>query len=378
MAKSFRGSANSLVNQFVTLSQNSSDANGTLGTILINDQHKYLLLKYFDNERTVNMSTVGGGTLATLASFASGATSGTLSTAWPNISAQQLTVFSNSQQRNVQFIQNATKITWTPALSSAASGSTIATSGVQFYPLPANVSKIKNDTITIGQLVYTPAPVQSIQEWTKLNALPYTSDIPAYFYIYNNQVGFWPIPSSSGNVISLNCQINFADMSYSDYSTGTIAANGVSVGSNIVTGTSTAWTAFPTNVDLTFANLFFKIDPPTGDGLQYQIQSFSSATTATLIKPIVNVPSTSAATYTIGQYPLLSPDFHDAIVYGALRIYFSSIVKDNDRFQLYTNLFKEKTDLMSFYLATKSVNVDLGQPVLQANPNLYWNGNSNQ
>lgn len=370
--KSFRGSNSSLVNMWNTLSLNSSAANGTLGTILLNDQHKYLLLKYFDNERNVTFTTVGGGTLATVTTQLSGATSATLTSNWTNISAPQLVVFSNSQQRTVNFTQNSSLITWSPALTSAATTATITTIGVQYYPLPANVSKVKSDTITIGQLVYTPAPVQSVQEWNKLNALPYTSNIPAYFFVYNNSVGFWPIPSSSGNVITVNCQINVADMTYSDYSTGTLAAQGMVVGSNVVTGTSTAWnTQFPTGVDLTYANLFIKADPPNGDGLYYQIQMFNSATTATLTKPVVNAPNISGATYTIGQYPLLSGDFHDMILYGALRIYFSSIVKDESRYGLYNNLFKEKEELMKFYLANKQVNVDLSVSPVMSNPNLY-------
>lgn len=369
--KSFRGSDNSLVNMWSNLSLNSSASNATLGTILINEQHKYLLLKYFDNERNVSMLTVGGGTLATLATQASGATSATLSSTWTTPSAKQLVVFSNSQQRTVQFTQNSTSITWTPALTSAATTAVITTQGVQSYPLPANVSKVKNETVTIGQLVYTPAPVQSIDEWTKLNALPYTSDIPAYFFVYNNEINLWPIPSTTGNVISLQCQINVADMTYSDYSSGTLPAGGMAVGSNVVVGPGAWDTIYPTGVDLTYANLFIKALPPGGDGLYYQIQMFNSATSATLTKPVVNAPKISGANYVIGQYPLLSPDFHDAILYGALRIYFSSIVKDSDRYGLYNNLFKEKTDLMTFYLSTKQVNVDLGQSPMMSNPNLY-------
>lgn len=371
MAKSFRGSPQSLVDTFLTLSLNSSTANGTLATILLNDQHRYLLLKYFDNERTVTMPTVAGGTLATLTTQASGATSATLTSAWSNVSAQQLVVFSNGQQRTVNFTQNSTAITWNPPLTSTATA-LITTQGVQAYPLPANVSKVKSETLTIGQLVYTPAPVQSIQEWNKLNALPYTSDIPAYFFIYNNQLNLWPIPSSSGNVISINCQINVADMTYSDYSTGTLAAGGMVTGSNLVTGSGTSWaTAFPSGVDLTFANLYIRANPPGGDGLLYQIQTINSNTSITLTKPVVNAPNISGATYTIGQYPLLANDFHDTIIYGALKIYFSSIVKDSDRYGLYNSLFSEKGEQMKFYLATKQVNVDLSVTPVLTNPNLY-------
>jgi hypothetical protein len=248
--------------------------------------------------------------------------------------------------------------------------------GVQFYQLPANVSKIKNGTITIGQLVYTPAPVQSIQEWTKLNALPYTSSIPAYFYVYNNQIGFWPIPSASNEIITLNCQVAVPDMTYEDYTTGTIASGGIVVGSNAVIGSGTTWNTtglFPAGVDLTFANIFFTANPPQGDGLAYQVQSITDNTHLTLLKPIVNVPtSAGGGSLLIGQYPLLSPDFHDAIVYGALKVYFSSIVKDTDRYSIYNNLFNERYNQMKKYLATKQVNVDLSVTPAQTNPNLYF------
>jgi hypothetical protein len=363
-----------LKNLFVTLSQNTSAANNTLGGILLNDQHRYLLLKYFDSERTFTMLTIGPQSLTLTGTLAIGATTGTLSAVWPSISCQQLVVMSPTDQRTVFFTQGSATIRWQSPLT-AVTTTTINAIGVQAYPLPANVSKIKNTTITVGQLVYTPAPVQSIQEWTKLNALPYTSNIPAYFYIYNNQLNFWPIPSSSGLVITLNCQINVADMTYEDYTTpGTIASGGMVVGSNAVVGSSTTW-AYPTGVDLTFANLFLTATPPQGDGLPYQIQSFTSTTALTLIKPVVNVPTpTGGGTMLIGQYPLLSPDFHDTIVYGALRVYFMSIVKDPDRYSLYNNIFNEKLDLMKFYLATKQVSVDLGDQPVPMNPNIFYMG----
>ena len=231
---------------------------------------------------------------------------------------------------------------------------------------------LKNDTITIGQLVYTPAPVQSIQEWTMLNALPYTSDIPAYFFIYQNQVGFFPIPSSSGNIITFNYKTRVADMTYADYSGGTITT--ATAGSNLVTGNSTAWVTtgtYPTNTDLSYANLMLRIDPPTGDGLWYPIQRFTSGTALTLNLPIVNANNITAATYTIGQFPLLHEDFHDMLVYSSLAIYYTSIVKDADKYKMYDTLTKEREKLMAAYLSDKSVNVDLGQQPIQSNPNLY-------
>jgi len=429
--------AGSYPGSFADLSQNNSSANVARGKFLINNQHRYYLQKYFDNERTYTTLTIGAEDIVLSATPVVGSTTGTLTVAWSDITCQQLVVFGSGEQRTVTFTQNSTNIFWqtglygevfsttaviaagatSATLSTAWEGSTgaltayfsdgssksitftndstaitwtggitgdveasvrtfqsdttISTLGVQSYPIPATVSKIKNDTITVGQLVYTPAPVQSIQEWTMLNAIPYTSDIPAYFFIYNNQVSFFPIPSTSGNLISFNYQGRVADMTYDDYATGTVA---ITAGSNAVTGSSTTWNTvgtYPLSVDLSYANLMIRVTPPKGDGLWYPIQRFTSDTALTLNLPIVNAPVTSGDSYIIGQFPLLHEDFHDLLVYSSLAIYYSSIVKDSEKYKMYDTLTKEREQLMEAYLGTKSVNVDLGSQPIQNNPNLF-------
>jgi hypothetical protein len=357
---------------FTDLSKNKSTANDTLAGQLISDRHRYTIQRYFDNERVYTTTTVGAQSdLGLTASLTAGAVSATLDTAWPYLTCQQLVVFSNGEQRTVFFTNNSTAITWQAPLTEAADDE-IDTVGVQSYPIPANISKIKNNTITIGQLVYTPAPVQSIQDWTMLNALPYTSDIPNYFYIYNNQVNFWPIPSSTGNIITFNYKSRVPDLSFADYFTGTLS--GLAVGGTTITGVTTAWNttgAFPLNTDLSFFNLHIRINPPSGDGIWYPIQSFQSDTALTLQTPIQTAPSTTAASYTIGQLPLLEEDFHDMLVHGALKIYYSSIVKDQNQFNQYSSLEAERMTLLEDYAGTKTVNVDLGSQVVPNNPNLY-------
>lgn len=364
-------SYSTLQNLFTNLSNNTSTANVSLGGQLISDQHRYLNQKYFDNERTYTTVTIGAQNLTLTGSPVVGATTAILTSTWTSISCQQLVTFSNSNQRTVYFTQGSTTISWQTGLTASAT-TAISTIGVQFYPIPANISKIKNDTITVGQLVYTPAPIQTIQEWTLLNALPYTSDIPAYFYIYNNQVGFFPIPSTSGNIITFNYKGRVPDLSFADYSTGNLS--GIAVGSNAITGTLTSWNttgAFPLNTDLTFFNLFLKITPPSGDGIWYPIKQFNSDTSLLLTTPIQTAPSATATSYVIGQLPLLEEDFHDMLVYGALVTYFTSIVKDSDKFKMYETMYQQRLELLEQYAGTKSVNVDLGQQPIQANPNLF-------
>ncbi len=354
---------------FADLTQNNSAENVALGAVLCNDQHRYLIQKYFDNEYVFTTLTVGAQSdLGITATLAIGATTATLDTAWLDITCQQLVVFTSGEQRTVTFTQGSTNIFWQTPLVDAA-GDTIDTIGVGAYPFPANVSKIKNDTITVGQLVYTPAPVASIQEWTLLTALPYTSDIPAYFFIYQNQVMFWPIPSSSGNLITLNIKRRVPNLSYADYTTGTITT--AAVGSNSIVGTATSWTAYPQNVDLSYVNLQLRITPPDGDGLWYPIQRFTSATALTLNSALVNLNELTSAAYTIGQFPLLQEDFQDMIVYGALLVYFSSIKKDKEQYAFFKGEYDKRLDLLEAYAGTKSVNVDLGAQPIPANPNLF-------
>jgi len=381
-----------LTNLGTSLIQNQAASNQQLVQQLANDQHRYLIQKYFDNERSFQTTTVGGMDLTTTATMAAGATSATLTAAWSYPTVTQLVNFSNSDQRNVLFTNGSTSISWTGGLSDSAT-TAISSVGVQKYAIPAMISKVKDNFIQVGQLKYVPAPIQSRQDWDNLNFLPYTSDIVNYFFIYNGYVEFFPIPSTTGNLIQFNYKARVPDFSfiYGDTSGGAWTAGGTaydyqkgtitppSIGATAVTGASTAWNTtggFPLNVDVSYFNLFLRITPPKGDGFWYPIYQFNSDTTLTLATPIVNQPTTAAgASYTIAQMPLLQEDFHDMIIHGALKIYFTSLVKDTNKFKMFDALYKERLELLEDYAGTKSVNVDLGATPNMVNPNLFYYGN---
>lgn len=363
-----------LSNLFTSLAQNTSATNVSLAKQLISDQARYLIQKYFDNERSFQTTTVGSMTLTLTGTLALNAVSATLSVAWAYPTGTQLVNFSNSNQRTALFTNGSTAITWVQGLTSTATA-TIGTVGFQGYNIPANVSKIKNDTINVGQLKFVPAPIMSRAEWDQINFLPYNSDIPNYFFIYQGQVLFWPIPSTTGNIITFNYKARVPDLSIADYSTGTIASGGMIAGSTSITGASTNWNTsglFPLNVDVSYLNLYLRVDPPNGDGIWYPIYKFNTDTTLTLVLPAgISTTTGTTPTYTIGQMPLLHEDFEDAIIYGALRIYFASIVPDKNKYASFDAEYKMRLTLMEDYLGTKSVNVDLGAQPRMSNPNLY-------
>lgn len=365
-----------LKNLYGSLSTNASTTNLTLGGQLINDQQRYLLQKYFDNERSAQTTTVGGQSLTLTGSLSANATTATLTASWSYPTCTQLVNFSNSNQRSVLFTNGSTAISWTGGLTATAT-TAITTVGVQDYLIPADVSKIKDDTITVGQLRYSVREVKTRLEWDIINTLPYTSDIPNYYFIWNGRLGVFPIPSTTGNILTFNYKSRVADLTYADYSVGNIASSGMTVGSTAVTGTSTIWTVYPQNVDLSAANLMLRADPPNGDGIWYPISRFTSATTLVLQTPVVNAPNiTGSTTYTIGQFPILSEDFHDMLVHGALTTYFSSVKTDKDAFKQFATLYEQRLELLAQYAGTKSVTVDLGGPIQQENGNLYLYANT--
>ncbi len=188
-------------------------------------------------------------------------------------------------------------------------------------------------------------------------------------------MGIFPIPSTTGNILTFNYKTRVADFTFSDYSTGNIASAGAVVGGLTVTGTGTNWITtgtYPSGTDIGFYNLNIKINPPFGDGIWYPITSFTSGTVLNLALPIINAPNiTGSVTYTIGQLPLLQEDFQDMLVYGALMIYYSSIVDDSAKFKMYDALYKERLELLKDYAGTKQIQVDLGDSPESVNPNLF-------
>ena len=359
-------------NAFTTLCNNNSQTAVTFGQAQANNYHRFLIQKYFDNERTFSIPVVGGRNITFTTTLAVGATTATMTSTWAFMTCTQQVAFSSGDQRICSFVNGSAVITWNAGLANTAT-TAASTLGVRDYPIPANISKITNDTVTVGSIVFQPFPVQSRQEWDMINTIPYTSDIPNYFFIYGGTLGIWPIPSTTNNVLTFNYKARVPDLSFQDYSTGNVTA--MTQGGFQVTGSGTSWNTvggFPLNVDVSYFNLMLRVNPPNGDGMWYLISSFQSDTQLTLSLPVVNAPNiTSGSTYTIGQFPLLQEDFQDTIIYGILMTYYTTIGKDPDRYKIFKDMYDTRLTLMEDYLGTKSVNVDLEDSSPLLNSNLF-------
>jgi len=144
-----------------------------------------------------------------------------------------------------------------------------------------------------------------------------TSDVPYFTYVESRTFKIQPIPSTTGNLITLRGRLNFRDLTIADYTTGTI----VSVANNgtAIVGSGTTWTA-------DMIGRYIQITQTTaangGDGNWYEIGSYTSATSIGLVKPYEGTAiAAGSATYTIGQVPIVPEAYQPAITYRSVALY---------------------------------------------------------
>lgn len=241
----------------------------------------------------------------------------------------------------------------------------LTVAGTQFYTFPYNYKRLINVTITVGSYTWSPKEITSRRQWDILNMTSVSSDAVLYYYIYNNQVGFFPKPATSNNMITYSYKIRTRDLSQADYTTpGTVTMVN---NSTAVTGSSTTFLA-------DMVGRWLQVTAPSGDNEWYKIATFVSTTSITLESPY-NGLGVSGASFTIGEVSILPEEFQDLPYTYALRQYFSSRVKDADIFQMYKVMYDERYTMMNNELGSKDDNmvIDSGDfssdnPI---NPNLY-------
>ena len=242
----------------------------------------------------------------------------------------------------------------------------------KFQPLPYDVDLVESVSVTVSSTVYTPTPVSSKKKWDELNLTSYTSDIPIHWFVHNGKFALWPKSSTSGNIIELNTKIRVPDLNVVDYTTGNIDI--ITNGSVSVTGAGTP------NWNVTMAGKWLRVThsataASSGDNEWYEIVSVASTTTLTLARPYGgrSLATGAAASYIIGQMPLLPEAFHDLPeIYASYR-YWS---KENDP---RANEFKSmlQTDqgelFTSYGFNDLSMVLDSGEEEQIINPNLTIN-----
>jgi hypothetical protein len=263
-----------------------------------------------------------------------------------------------------------------------------------------------------------------------------SSDIPLYYLFYNGQIGIYPKPAAGYNPITIRGQVEVTSISQSDdvattissvplaaTLTGTPATGAVSAtltgnwtlptntyqmsfsdgekilvtltngstavtwtealanavttavtvqtsgGGDIVTGAGTAFSVSMVGYQLTIAQ-------PTGDGYNYIIGTYYSATQIALTQPYAGTAiSAGTAACVIGQVSIIPSAYQLIPVYHSMELYYTVIAKDKERMEKYKELADILTAAMEIDYGDKSIDPtvqdDFGTPIV--NPNLAVN-----
>ena len=101
--------------------------------------------------------------------------------------------------------------------------------GVQFYPIPPQAHKIVNITLLIGNVLWQPRQCTSRTFWDALNVIQFQQEYPYYYFIWGGQIGVWPVPTVSTDLITINYKSRLIDLSMPDVtdqtSTFTVSTN---------------------------------------------------------------------------------------------------------------------------------------------------------
>lgn len=244
------------------------------------------------------------------------------------------------------------------------------TASQQFVNLPYDVEQVESVFVTVSSRRHVPKLITSREQWDRINFTTSTvSDIPQYAFVYNGQIGLWPIPASSSNTISLNAKVRVIDLSVADTTSLTI------------TTLANASTALTTSSGLTVQMAGQWIRPTysntanTGDGVWYELSSVTNATTAVLVRSYGGTSITAGtAASTISQMPLLPEAFHDLPWLGAASDYW---YKESDlkRGAAFEKMYDKGLEaLMSQYTAhITDLVLDEGIERQIINPNLLIN-----
>jgi len=241
----------------------------------------------------------------------------------------------------------------------------VTVASTTFVKLPYDIDQVESVFVTVGTTRYSPKPAPSRAFWDKLHYSVQTSDTPQWWYVYNGELGLWPRPSTSANVISIDGKIRVTDLNIADITSSTIAS--------IANGD----TALVVSAGLTVQMAGFWIRPTfattanAGDGLWYEIASVASATAATLVRKYGGVSIVAGtAACTISQMPQLPEAFHDLPeMYAAYRYWH----KENDeRSAGFKTMCQEGTDELfkAYGFNDLSMVIDDGEPKSILNPNL--------
>jgi len=239
----------------------------------------------------------------------------------------------------------------------------------QFYNLPPQVKKLINVTVNIGGTLWQPKECPSREYWDNLNVINFQQNYPSYFFVYNGQMGLFPIPSSSATG-TMNYKIRTEDLTQADVTDVTSAKTmAVSNGGTTLTASGAVFLNWMAGqwIRIPYSNT----NANSGDNQWYQIDTITSSTVATLKNPYTG-NSVTAGAFTIGQVPILPEDYQDLPLFRMGVIYYTTRFPDPTRAQFYQGLWDKGMEALDIEFGSKTTQIVLSDTdSALINPNLF-------
>lgn len=253
---------------------------------------------------------------------------------------QSLTGISNATEKALaQKLINATQATvlglssW--LLEHTDTDTTVASQNN--YEIPHKMRTITSVIVTLaGGTIYRPKPVYDSKYWDYLQSLQYSaSDVAQYYYVENNEIKLFPKPATAGSTITFRGKKRVKDLSFDDYSTGTITT--ATLADETIVGDSTVWTG-QKPVD----GQWLRIDggAQLGDFEWYEVDSITDNTHLELIKPYQGTSiAAGTSTYELNEFSVIPSEYHDLLLWRPLAIYYMQNEKDVSRADRFFGLY---------------------------------------
>jgi len=170
---------------------------------------------------------------------------------------------------------------------------------------------------TSSDTIYAPKMVFDPTIWKRiLQSHLGTQQVPYFTYVENKTFKIQPIPSTSGNKITLRGRLQLKPLVIADITNLTvtsIAQNGTAL---VMSGGMT-----PSMVGR-YIQITETAAANGGDGMWYEIGAYISATAVTLVKPYEGTSiSAGTAACIIGQVPIVPDAYQPAILYRSVALY---------------------------------------------------------
>lgn len=249
--------------------------------------------------------------------------------------------------QGLRLFKNAARRAWT-----RLEKNTDIVANQQYYQMPPDLVRVTQVRVNVGGLNIPVMEIDSEQRWNRLNLIPTaTVNVPTFYFVKgNNEIGLWPTPATAATGgLKVSYEPRLVDMVIDDitstintYTAGHVGTNvtvSITNQANIVTFSQAIATAGMVGRWLTLTD--------GTDGNWYQISGFTDTTHVTLGNDYVG-PTTTTATFLLGQAPDIPEDYHPAMWYFAAYQFFLKR-KDDEQSSNYKALFE---DLFQRYVET--------------------------